>query len=122
MDKLMSDVAFLYMQYGVIGLIIIGGSILLIWWITKGRKPGQELQQQMVEVMAKNVSFIDRCTDVIDRLGNIIEDNTEERRELVKCMDRLDERMTRQGSQLDDIQKKQLLCLDRQGRRDKFSV
>ena len=116
MNELITNVAYTYMQIGVTGLIVVALVVGGVWWISRGRKPAMELQRQMIEVLAKNGT-------IIDRLGAVIEDNTLERRELTQHVksvghrvDKVSDQIENVSDQLDEIQREQAVCMDRQKR------
>lgn len=110
----MKELADVLTVAGPTGFILVVAAFILIWWFTKGRKRSEELKERQIAVMAENGEIIKMCTAVIQNNSVVIEANTLQRKEDTKCLERLEDCFSKQGSQLDEIQRKQAICMDRQ--------
>lgn len=124
MTDLMESMTYMYLQIGVSGLIIVVGLVLLVWYFVKGRKEAQANRVRVAEEYARNGKIIENNTAAINNNSVVIEANTQQRieekrqrNEERKCLEALAERITKHGEQLDEIQKQQAICLDRQQRK-----
>lgn len=116
MTDLMNDMTYMYMNIGVTGLVIVVGCVLLVWYFTKGRKEAEASRTRIAEEYARTSKIIENCTAVIANNTAVIEANTSQRQDEKRCLESIADRMQRHGEQLDEIQKNQAVCMDRQRR------
>lgn len=117
MESMMDTAANVYMQTGFIGLFCIVVLFLVVWYFTKGRKESRQERDKLVKEQARGNQLIENCTAVINNNTKVIEQNTQTRLAEMSCIQKLDERLTRQGGQLDRLETNQTVCMDRQIRK-----
>jgi|AGTN01.3.fsa_nt_gi hypothetical protein len=106
-----------YIQIGALGTFFVVALFAGLWWLTKGRKRSEEQKERQIQATAQNGKIIENNTAALNLCAEVIKANTQQRADEKRCLEKLDERMTRQGEQLDDIQRNQAICMDRQGRK-----
>lgn len=117
MESMMDTAVNVYMQTGFIGLFCIVTLFLVVWYFTKGRKETRKERDKLINEQARGNQLIENCTAVINNNTKVIEQNTRTRLTEMTYIQKLDERLTRQGGQLDRIETNQTVCMDRQIRK-----
>jgi heme A synthase len=107
----MTDLTNTYAALGVAGLIIVVALFLLIWWLTKGRKESETSKQRLTEEYARTGVIIQNNTEALKAVTSAFEAFTIEKQSDADYHKRMDERITRQGDQLDELLQNQKVCM-----------
>lgn len=113
----MAELVNAYMQLGVMGLIVVVGLWLLVWYFTKGKKQSEESKLRLIEEYARIGKVVENNTAVINNCSKVIEANTIQRKDEKRCLEAIAERMGKHGEQLDELLSNQRICMDRQNRK-----
>lgn len=117
MADLMKDMTYIYLQIGVTGLLVVVGLVLLVWYLTKGKRIADEQRIRVAEEYARLGKIVENCTAVIGNNTAVIEANTLQRQDEKRCLEAIADRMGRHGEQLDELLSNQRVCMDRQNRK-----